>query len=40
MPLLAHEMSMSKFFKFKAAAADISTVALMSVRILDWSANC
>ena len=37
---LAHEISMSMFFKFKATAADISGVTLMSVRHLDWSTNC
>ena len=39
-PLLAHEMPMSKFFKFKATAADISGVTLMPFRHLDWSDNC
>ena len=29
-------MSMSKFFKFKGAAADISGVTLKSARLLDW----
>ena len=37
---LAHEMFMSKFFEFKAIAADISGVALMPVSLLVWSANC
>ena len=31
---------MSKFFKFKAAAAEVSGVTLMFVRLLDWLASC
>ena len=31
---------MSKFFKFKVTAADISGATLMSDRLLDWSADC
>ena len=40
MPSLAHEMSMNKFCKFKATAADISAVTVMHIMLLDWSANC
>ena len=30
---------MRKFFKFKATAADIFGVTLMSARLLDWPVN-